>query len=360
MHVGLLIYGDINTQSGGYLYDRKLVAGLQQLGDTVEIISLPHRSYLRELCQQASLGSLVRPGLDVMIQDELVHPSVWRINHQLKQQTGIPLAGLVHLFSACARQPLYRAWLHRLAEQRYIRSVDGLILNSRNTLQQACELVGRDNLPAHVVAVPAGNNFTSTSHKSDAAATGPLRLLYAGNVIRQKGLHILLKALASLPRQDYKLTVAGRLDMEPGYVNAIRKQIKQLQLESQVVLTGPQQSAELASTYQTHQLFVLPSVNEAYGIVYIEAQQFGLPVIGTTAGGAGEIITDDYNGYLIQPDDSATLGRLLASLHADRTKLQTLGNNAQAAYRQHPTWEDTCRTIRTFLINLVSRKGELH
>jgi glycosyltransferase involved in cell wall biosynthesis len=360
MHVGLLIYGDINTQSGGYLYDRKLVAGLQQQGDTVELISLPHRAYVHQLCSQADLDSLIRPGLDVMIQDELVHPSVCRINRLLKQRTDIPLVGLVHLFSAFARQPVYRGWLHRRAEQRYIRSVDGLILNSRNTLHQACELVGEVNLPAHVVAVPAGDNFTVNGHSSDPTAIGPLRLLYAGNVIRQKGLHILLQALAHLPRTDYTLTVAGRLDMEPGYVNAIRRQIRQLQLGSQVTLTGPLHSAQLAATYQAHQLFVLPSVNEAYGIVYVEAQQFGLPVIGTTAGGAAEIIRSGYNGYLIQPDDSAALARLLASVHADRKTLEILGKNARAAYLQHPTWEDTCRTIRAFLIELISRKGDLH
>ncbi len=360
MHVGLLIYGDINTQSGGYLYDRKLVAGLQQQGDTVELISLPHRPYVQELCSQAKLDSLMRPGLDVMIQDELVHPSVYRINRLLKQRSGIPLVGLVHLFSACARQPVYRGWLHRLAEQRYIGSVDGLILNSRNSLNQACDLVGENNLPAHVIAVPAGDNFMVSGHSSDPTVIGPLRLLYAGNVIRQKGLHILLQALARLPRAEYTLTVAGRLDMEPGYVNSIRRQISQLQLGSQVTLTGPQHSAQLAATYQAHQLFVLPSVNEAYGIVYVEAQQFGLPVIGTTAGGAREIIADGHNGYLIEPDDSATLATLLARLHEDRAKLQQLGSNARASYRQHPTWEDTCRTIRAFLIELVSRKGDLH
>ncbi len=362
MRVGLLIYGDLDSQSGGYLYDRKLLAYLQQQGDTVEIISLPHRPYWRELCTRRDVADLVRTDLDILIQDELVHPSVFRINPLLRQRTGIPVVGLVHLFSAYAQQPCYRAWLYRDTERRYIKSVDGLILNSHNSLKQAGELIGNDCLPPHVVAVPAGNNFPDLEipDATRPELSGPLRILYVGNVIRQKGLHILLQALHSLPRQGFQLTVAGRLDMEPNYVKSIKATIQQLELHSQVSMIGPLNSEQLARVYQSHQLFVLPSVNEAYGIVYIEAQQFGLPAIGTTAGGAGEIITHGNNGYLIKPGDSTALAGLLEILHRDRLLLQSLGTNALQAYRQHPVWEDTGRTIRAFLLELVARNGDIH
>ena len=358
MRVGLLIYGDLDSQSGGYLYDRKLLAYLQQQGDTTEIISLPHRSYWRELCARHRVADLIGTNLDVLIEDELVHPSVFRMNNLLKQKTGIPIIGLVHLFSGYARQSCSREWLYRQIERRYIQSLDGLILNSQNSLQQAKEMVGSDRLPPHVVAVPAGNNFANIEllEKTRADTTSiPLKLLFVGNVIRQKGLHVLLKALHSLPVTDFHLTVAGRLDMEPEYVAQIKNTIHKLQLQNQVSLTGHLHSEQLAGVYQSHHLFVLPSVNEAYGIVYVEAQQFGLPAIGTTAGGAGEIIRHAYNGYLIKPDDSTALAGLLTSIHQDRELLKTLGVNALKSYRQHPVWEDTGKTIRRFLLERVSR-----
>jgi glycosyltransferase involved in cell wall biosynthesis len=363
MRVGLLIYGDLDTQSGGYLYDRKLVTYLQQQGDTVEVISLPHRPYWQELCARHDITDLIKMELDILIQDELVHPSVFRTNSFLRRQTGIPIVGLVHLFSAYAMQPCYRTWLFRHIERRYINSVDGLILNSRNSLNQANELAGNDGLPPHVIAVPAGDNFSGVEFQHiprSALTTGPLRLLYVGNIIRQKGLHILLKALHGLPREDFQLTIAGRNDMEPKYVKSIEVDIRQLQLRNQVNMVGALNSDQLVRAYQSHDLFLLPSVNEAYGIVYIEAQQFGLPAIGTTAGGAREIITHGKNGFLINPGDNTALAGILKKLHKDRELLQTLGANALQAYRQHPVWEDTGRTIRSFLLDLVSRNGGTH
>jgi len=363
MRAGFLIYGDLDSQSGGYLYDRKLVTFLQQQGDEVEIISMPHHPYLRELCSNHDIAALINTDMDILIQDGLVHPAVLRVNPLLRQRTGIPIVGLVHLFSAYAQQSYYRAWLYRYTERRYIKSVDGLILNSRNSLNQARELVGEDNLPPHVIAVPAGNNFSGVKIPDlnrPAPAFGPLRILYAGNVIRQKGLHVLLQALHKLPRQDFKLTVAGRLDMEPSYVKKIMTTVQAMQLQNQVNITGQLNSDEMAGLYQSHHLLVLPSVNEAYGIVYIEAQQFGLPVIGTTAGGAGEIITHGNNGYLIQPGDNTALAGLLKNLHQDRELLQALGTNALQAYRQHPTWEDSGGVIRQFLLERVSHKAGIH
>jgi len=361
MRVGLLIYGDLDSLSGGYLYDRRLVSSLQRQGDTVEIISLPHRPYWQELFSRHNIASLQNADLDVLIQDELVHPSVVNINPVLRQQTGVPIVGLVHLFATYANNPFYKTWLYRHMERRYIQSVDGLILNSRNSLLQAIELAGADDLPPHVVAVPAGDNFQDLSLPKAVTPpplSGPLMLLYAGNVIRQKGLHILLQALRQLPAQNFQLTVAGRLDMEPAYVKSIQAAIRQLRLQDQVTLAGPMNNIQMLRMYKSHHVFVLPSVNEAYGIVYLEAQQFGMPVIGTTMGGAGEIITNGKNGYLIKPGDSTTLANLLRTLHSDRELLHRLGANAIQAYQRHPVWEDTGRTIRSFLIDLVSRKGD--
>jgi len=360
MRVGILIYGDIASQSGGYLYDRQLVNCLQQQGDTVEIFSLPFQPYSKAIFNQYDLNKVVNTKLDVLIQDELVHASVYHSNPQFIRQTGIPVAGLVHLFSAYANQPLHRRLLLRYTERAYINTVNGLILNSNNSLQQAKSLIGGNNMPPHLVAVPAGNNFGNVQIPETAKLTSksaPLKLLYVGNVIRQKGLHLILHAMQRLPKNRFTLTVAGRLDMEPDYVNRIRQTIMDLNLYDQVKITGPLDREPLAIIYQSHHLFVLPSVNEAYGIVYVEAQQFGLPAIATTAGGAREIISDGENGYLIKPGDITTLTKLLNTLNDDRQLLQALGTNALNAYRQHPAWDDTGKQIRNFLHQLISPRG---
>ena len=104
----------------------------------------------------------------------------------------------------------------------------------------------------------------------------------------------------------------------------------------------------MVDLYQTHQLMVLPSAYESYGIVYVEAQQFGVPVIGTTAGAAQEIIKQGENGYLIPPEDHQALATLLQTLHQDRALLLQLSQNALVAYDQHPKWSASCEIIRRF------------
>jgi hypothetical protein len=78
MKLGLVIYGSLDTLSGGYLYDRKLVEYLRSQGDIVEIISLPWRNYASHLTDNFSFK--LSTNLDILIQDELNHPSlIWQI-----------------------------------------------------------------------------------------------------------------------------------------------------------------------------------------------------------------------------------------------------------------------------------------
>jgi len=94
---------------------------------------------------------------------------------------------------------------------------------------------------------------------------------------------------------------------------------------------------------------VVPSSYEGFGIVYLEGMGFGLPAIGTTAGAAGEIITDGEDGYLIEPGDDMRLAGLLDELTNDRELLVKLSLNAVKRYKSQPKWEETAEKIRAFL-----------
>ncbi len=359
MRIGLLIVGDMQAVSGGYLYNRKLVAYLRSRGDEVDIISLPSQSYWRQLAVNFGntvLQQIVDARIDILIEDAMAHPSLFWLNRRLRRELDIPIVALLHLLTSFDHHPGYSAWFYRTIERCYLQSVTGMIANSQTTLNQL-SLMLPGLLPAHCLAVPAGDNFSTTDMDVAAIAQralmpGPLRILLVGNVIRRKGLHVLIEALRQLPAEAYRLTVAGRLDMEPEYVIYIQQLIRAAQLQEQVILAGPQQDQDLADLYRDHQLMVLPSAYESYGIVYVEAQQFGLPVIGTTAGAAREIISHGDNGYLIDPEKPQDLAELLQNLHHDRRLLLQLSRNALAAYARQPKWEESCEIIRQFLWSL--------
>jgi glycosyltransferase involved in cell wall biosynthesis len=288
----------------------------------------------------------------------MVHPSVFMLNQRLSTQLKIPVVALVHLLISFDQQLWFSAWFYSAIECHYLKSVAGIIVNSQTTQAQVIALTN-NHPPTLCLAVPAGDNFPGQPIELDAIkqrtqTPGALQILLVGNVIQRKGLHVLLQALRRLPTENYQVTVVGRLDMEPGYVKRIVRLIQDSQLQEQVLLKGPVQGQALADLYRQHQLMVLPSAYESYGIVYVEAQQFGVPVIGTRAGAAKEIIKHGDNGYLIAVEDWQALADHLQTLHNNRSLLLELSQNSLAAYSRHPTWENSCKIIREYLYSILN------
>lgn len=359
MRIGLLIYGDIETLSGGYLYDRKLVEHCRRQGDEVEIISLGEKpAYPKALFNNTIPDQLTELDLDVLIQDELVHPSCYRINTKLKTVLACPVVSLVHLFNCYRPAGKLKKFLYRHIERLYLNTVDALILNSRSTKTQAEELL-KGTLPPHIIAYPCGDNFSLDEKEPEKADMNPdsLKVLFVGNITKQKNLHVLIEALDLSGNKKTSVTIVGNEDIDVKYVERIKHYINGRGLQAQVNFRGVVQDEALKTIYQSHDLFVMPSVNEAYGIVFLEAMQFALPVIGSNAGGSKEIIRHGGNGYLIAPGASRELAELLNTLQEDRALLKQLSERAVAAYRQHPVWQDTCIQIRSFLQELIANGG---
>ena len=108
MHVGLIIYGSLDTLSGGYLYDRELVGRLQACGDQVTLVSLPGQGYARRWLDNWTAGlagRLAQLPLDVLLQDELCHPSLFAMNRQLRRRARFPLVSIVHHLRSSEAHP---------------------------------------------------------------------------------------------------------------------------------------------------------------------------------------------------------------------------------------------------------------
>jgi glycosyltransferase involved in cell wall biosynthesis len=352
MHIGLLIYGSLDTVSGGYLYDRRLVEHLRAAGDEVEIVSLPWRNYAQHLTDNANqelLRRLQTASFDVLLQDELNHPSLFRLNRKLRGR--YPLVSIVHHLRSSERRPRWQNALYRLVERRYLRSVDGFVFNSRTTRAAVADLLGRT--PASLVAYPAGNRYaaalTPEQIQARAHQTGPLRLLFLGNVIPRKGLHTLIAALAQLPSDAWELNVVGGLDVEPGYVRRLQGQSAQAGLQTRIYWRGALTEAALRAQLEHNQALAVPSSYEGFGIAYLEGMAFGLPAIATTAGAAGEIITHGTDGFLVPPEDPAALARVVRVWIEDRARLRAMGLAAQQRFLRHPTWTESMAAVRAFL-----------
>lgn len=363
MRIGLIVYGSLETRTGGYLYDRIVVQGLTRLGHEVEVISLKGGSYPRRLAQGFSpdlCQRLLAGNFDLLLQDELCHPSLFLVNPQLRRRQGPPLVAIVHHILCREPRARWRNRLLALVERRYLGSVDGFIFNSRTTRQTVTDLVG-DRQP-RVIAYPAGDRFGSPLSPEAitrrASQTGPLQLLFLGILIPRKGLLPLLSALSGIDRNLWRLTVVGGIDFDPAHTAQVRQAIAQLGLGEAVRFVGPCPDEDLVEILRTSHLFCMPYAYEGFGIGILEAMAFGLPAIGCRAGAAGETISHGTNGYLLAPNDRAGLEPLLARLHHDRELLLRLSLAARATYADRPGWEDNVTAINGFLLEMRARHGQ--
>jgi glycosyltransferase involved in cell wall biosynthesis len=351
MKIGLVIYGSLDTLSGGYLYDRRLVEHLRTQGDTVEVISLPWRNYAAHLAD--NLRFRLPSGLDLVIEDELNYPSLLGAN---RRPHPYPVLSLVHHLRSSEQRPAWQNSLYRLVERRYLQSVDGFIFNSRTTRGEVQALTAREE--PHLVAYPPTDRFGAGLPQeliqARAAESAPLRILFLGNVVPRKGLHILFRALSGLGAHDWTLDVVGSLAADPAYAAAMQQEAQANRLLSTVRFHGPLDTDALQEKLPQAHVLAVPSSYEGFGIVYLEGMAFGLPAIGTTAGGASEIITDGVDGYLVPPDDAGTLAARLSALANDRPLLERMSVHALERYRRQPGWAETANGIRDFLLGVIS------
>ncbi|EMA61760.1 glycosyltransferase family 4 protein [Halorubrum lipolyticum] len=348
MRVGLALYGSLDEQSGGFRYDRKLVEGLRRAGDAVEVVELPWRAYPRGLLDSALPGfrDRLRVDVDVMLQDELAHPSLVGHNRDLPY----PVVGIVHHLRAS--EPRRLAPLYRAVERRYLETLDGVVCNSAAT-RDAVTALGVDP-DATAVAPPAGDRFDPAIDDDAIAARAgerPLRVAFVGNLAPRKGLDTLVEGLARADAR-VELTVVGRT-VDEGHVADVRRLVRERGLGDRVRFSGRLSDNELADVLREGHVLAVPSRYEGFGIVYLEGMSFGLPAIASRAGGAVETVADGETGVLVDPDDPDAVARALDGFAADPDRLAEMGRAARRRYERHPSWAESTVRVRRLLTDVV-------
>jgi glycosyltransferase involved in cell wall biosynthesis len=378
MRLGFVVYGSLSERSGGFRYDRKLVEGLRNLGHDVSIVGLPWYRYAKSLLHNLSADLESRlSGFDAVLEDHLCHPSLLRVNRALDA----PVVSVVHHLRSSEPRAEWKNALYRAVEVRYFRGVDAAVCNSETTRRSVKRL--RD-CPT-TVAYPAGDRFeAAVSNSSDSLASsppstlppalfhasrssgtrsgsdgggddtdGPLRLLFLGNLIERKGVHVLLSALATVSG-EWTLTVVGA-PTDAEYAARLHSLRNHLGLRESIRFTGRLSDEEVADHLARSHVLVGPSLYEGLGLVYLEGMAFGLPVIATTAGGASEIVTDGETGLLCPPDDADAIADAVRTLRDDLDLRRRMGDSARERYENHPSWEETTTTVARFLDDVTKR-----
>lgn len=175
-------------------------------------------------------------------------------------------------------------------------------------------------------------------------------LLLVGNDWKKKGLPTLLNAAAELPEFALRVLVAGRDNRAP-----FLAQIRSLNLEGRVRFE--ESSPDVMQFYAAADLYAGPSLHDSFALPPIEAMACGLPVITSVSNGGSQIITEGFDGFILNnPGDSAALAQLVRKLYQHPDLRRNVGENA-ARTAQSYTWERTASDTWEFLKEAHARKS---
>jgi glycosyltransferase involved in cell wall biosynthesis len=346
--VALVLPGDPETPTGGYLYDRRILDGLGDLGwaTSLHVIGADFPSPSPEsLAAAAAALDAIPAGRAVVID-------------------GLALAGLVPLLPAQARRVRLVGLVHhpvadetglaadercrlRRDERAAYRAVERLIVTSRWTARRLAESGAP---PGRIRVVEPGTDRPRRAAPARAPA-GVRRLLCVGTLTARKGHLVLLDALARVRDRPWRLDCVGSVDRDTAASAAVARRIAELGLGERVHMHGAVPAAALAELYTQADAFVLPSFFEGYGMALAEAVAHGLPIVATHAGAAPETIGDA--GLLVPPGDVDALAAALERLLGDPALCGQLAARARARARRLPTWAEASARFAAALADIA-------
>lgn len=338
------IPGDINTLTGGYAYDRRLIAELHALGHKTEPLHLSNQFPVPDAealagaaAQFAALPDqalVIADGLAYGVMDTIAEQHAERLNiialchHPLMLEAGLSPAQAQQLF---------------LSEQRALNAAKAVIVTSHMTGKILTEQFA---IPSTKITVA----LPGTDPQTFASCIGyPPVLLTLATLTRRKAHDLLIDALARIKHLEWSTRFVGGMDFDPAWTALLKHKVATYGLEERILFIG--NVADSASEYASADLFVLPSLFEGYGMAFAEALSFGVPVVAARVGAVPDVVPDSA-GILVAPQDSIALADALQKLLTDTSLRKTLQAGAQAAALNLPSWKDTAAAV-THLINQI-------
>ena len=150
----------------------------------------------------------------------------------------------------------------------------------------------------------------------------------AARLDEAKGLTYLLQAFAKLQGENLRLVIAGNGDLEA----SLKQEAQDLGIGDRVIFTGYLDG--LPNLMQLFDIFVLPSLQEPFGLVCAEAMSQSKPVVVTCVGGLAEQVSDRQTGFIVMPRDPDSLAAKLAELIADQDLRDRFAKDGYSRYRQ--------------------------
>ncbi len=341
------IPGDLQALTGGYAWDRRIIAELQALGLRVQVLPLSPRfpEPDAEALEEARRRIASLPDGAVLLADGLA----WGVLDTLaeKHAARLRIIALCHhpLALESGLTPERAAALRR-SETRVLQAAAAVVVTSPATAATLVQEFG----VAHeriTVALPG------TDPVPPAPCTGaPPVLLSLATLTPRKAHDVLIAALARVHDLPWHARFVGGTHFDPAWVDFLRAQVNSLGLAERIAFVGS--TATPAQEYRQADLFVLPSRYEGYGMVFAEALAHGLPVVAARAGAVPDVVPQDA-GLLVPVDDVDALAAALRHVLSEPTTRAALRAGALRAAARLPRWQDSALGLYNLIAQLTEK-----
>ncbi|CAA9451609.1 MAG: hypothetical protein AVDCRST_MAG02-1110 [uncultured Rubrobacteraceae bacterium] len=345
MRVAFITVGDTDRLTGGYLYNRRVLEGLEEKDVKMEAF-VPCGAVPGD---QAAAAPAFGDGFDPDRFDAVVLDALARIvaaPHLDRWRSGRPVVALVHELPGVAEPSA--ADRERPFERALLRS-DRLVAVSRHGRGV---LLGKGVAPWRVHVVPPGFDGLGRRPEGKPRDGEALRVLCVAQWIPRKGVLDLVRAWKSEGRPGAVLDLVGETDADAGYAAKVREAASE---DPAILVHGPVDDATLACLYASADAFALPSRYEGYGIVYAEALSFGLPVVACPVGPVPEVVGGEA-ALLVPPGDVDALSGALNRVLSDAGLRRKMSAAALRRVAGLPRWGDTVEGFLTVLRDLVAER----
>ncbi len=307
---------------------------------------------------------------------DLVHGHYWlsgQVGAVAKERWGVPLVQSMHTLgkvknAALAAGDAAEPELRIRGEAEVIATADRIVANTDAEARELIKLY--DAAPGRVAAVSPGVDLSVFKPGSQRLARRRLGLpphaavlMFAGRVQPLKAPDVLLRAAAELVREHPRLAdrlvvafVGGPSGTGRNDPDGLVELAAALGISRNVRLEPPCPQRDLADWYRAANLVVVPSYSESFGLVAVEAQACGTPVVAAAAGGLRTAVRDGVSGVLIDGHDPARYARAIAELLASPGRLAKLGRGA----RKHASrfgWSETVDQLLAVYGDAMSEHG---
>lgn len=241
--------------------------------------------------------------------------------------------------------PWLQAELWHFMEPRALRLYrDVPIVTVSKSTKQDLVRVGLPEENIHIIT----EGLDQTLYKPIKEKNPNPHILYVGRIKRFKGVHLLIEAMRQVVEKvpDAKLDIVGRGD--PQYETELKQRVKSLKLEDAVTFHGYVSEEEKVRFMQEARVLVLPSQREGFGLVVIEANACGTPVVATDVPGLRDAVVNGETGLLVSYGDIEALAEAILKLLMDDELRERLPRNVVEWTKQF-SWDKTAEDFLKIL-----------